>query len=202
MSVVIVSSRNHGATWTRHVIARLDRKLSRATPVVAASGRHVVVAWRASAGKQVVRARISHDSGRTWGPTTTLGAGTGGISAAALGSRVAVASGRLGDGAWVRVHKSGSWKKKRFVPVGKATTRKRPVVALHGTTQVGVLVGRYPGGVPAPILRWHESPDNGATWAPAVTIGDEEEGQVEWSSTGALTIAFGSTDFYFLRTRS
>ena len=39
--VVIVSSRDHGATWTRHVVARLDRNLSRATPVVAASGRHV-----------------------------------------------------------------------------------------------------------------------------------------------------------------
>jgi hypothetical protein len=195
--IVVMSSRNHGATWTSRVVGRVERRVTLARATVAASGRHVVLAWRSSTRKTVIRARVSHDSGRTWGATTTLGTGTT-VSVAVLGSRVAVAAGIRAGGAWVRVHRGGSWTKKRVVPVGASNARKQPVVALHGTTQVGVLVGRYPADGSGLVLQWHESRDNGATWAAPVTIGTAEFGQVMWSSNGPLTIAYST----YLRTRT
>jgi hypothetical protein len=197
--VVVLSSRDHGATWSTRTLARLDRRAPQSSPLVAASGRHVVVAWKAKAGRTAVRARISHDSGRTWGPTTALGAGTK-ISVAALGSRLAVASGIRGGGAWVREHRDGSWRKARVVPIGASTQRKRPVVALHGSHEVGVLVGRYPADGSGLVLQWYESADRGVSWAPPVTIARSFGGQVLWLPTGELTI---ETYYpYYLRTRT
>ena len=209
--VVLMTGRRHGTSWSTRVLGTGARGagLIGAAPVVAASGRHVVVAWvHTLAGQRIVKARVSHDSGRTWGTVAKLGGGDL-PSVAALGSRLAVAAGTPARTAWLRVLSAGSWTPARAVPVGATLEKVVPQVVLRGTSEVGVAVSRRAGtGVDeASTLVWLQSPDGGLTWGGATpvsapTIYYATPCSVLWRSTGDLYIAWQQYGGAVLRART
>jgi hypothetical protein len=177
--------------------------------VVAASGRHVVVAWvHTIGGQRIVKARVSHDSGRTWGSVVRLGAGDL-PSVHALGSRLAVAAGTPSRTAWVRIRTGGTWGPPRSVPVGATLEKVVPQVVLRGTTQVGVAVSRrvLAGAEQRSTLLWLESADAGGTWSVADPVSDPTiyyatPCSVLWRSTGDLYVAWQQVGGAVLRART
>lgn len=205
--VVVVIGRKHGRSWSTRELGTGVRgaSLIGAAPVVSASGRHVVVAW---VHAQQIKARISHDAGRRWGPVIELGSGDL-PSVHALGSRVAVAAGTFDRTAWVRVRSGGAWGAARAVPVGATLEKVVPQVVLRGTTEVGVAVSRRAGaGVDeASTLMWLQSPDGGQTWGAATpvsapTIYYATPCSVLWRSTGDLYVAWQQYGGAVLRART
>lgn len=156
-----------------------------AWPVIAVTGSTVAVAWLADsdpAGR--VRARISTDAGVTWGGTTTAAtSGAWSVSAAAISGRVGLA---WDGGATIRYREwaAGAWGTTRTVGPFRAPGGYWPVVALQGTTRVGVAwIGCVDGWCARSDLRWSESSTNGASWSPQRLILDP--------STSALRRAAG-----------
>lgn len=209
--VVLVIGRKHGTSWSTRELGTGVRGagLLAAAPTVAASGRHVVVAWVHTIGDQrIVKARVSHDSGRTWGPVAKLGAGDL-PTVAAQGARLAVAAGTPTRTAWVRVHSAGSWSAVRAIPIGTSLEKVVPHVALHGTTDVGIAVSRRSGaGVEETgTLEWRQSPDGGLTWSTAAAVSEPTAYyatpcSVLWRSTGDLYVAWQQVGGAVLRART
>jgi hypothetical protein len=209
--VVLVIGRKHGTSWSTRELGTGVRGagLIAAAPVVSASGRHVVVAWvHTIAGQKIVKARVSHDAGRSWGPVVKLGAGDL-PTVHALGSRLAVAAGTPSRTAWVRIRTAGSWGPARAVPVGGSLEKVVPHVVLRGTWQVGIAVSiRTGAGVEETgTLTWFESPDGGATWADSQAVSPPTSYyatpcSVLWRSTGQLYVAWDQVGGAVLRART
>jgi hypothetical protein len=209
--VVLVIGRKHGTSWSTRELGTGVRGagLVAAAPVVAASGRHVAVAWvHTAGGSRVVKARVSHDAGRSWGAVTRLGAGDL-PSVHVLGARVAVAAGTPARTAWVRVRSGGTWGPARAVPVGATLEKVVPQVVLRGTAQVGVAVSRrvLDGTDQRSTLLWLESADSGASWAAAQPVSDPTTYYATpcsalWRSTGDLYLAWEQVGGAVLRART
>jgi subtilisin family serine protease len=175
-----------------------------AWPAVAVTGSTVAVAWLADsdpAGR--VRARISTDAGITWGGTTTVAtSGAWSVSAAAVSGRVGLA---WDGGATVRYREwaAGAWGTIRTVAPFRAPGGYWPVVALQGTTRVGVAwIGCVDGWCARSDLRWSESSTNGTSWSPQRLILDPATSalrrgagfpSVIWASSTKRQVLAGTT---------
>jgi hypothetical protein len=149
---------------------------------VAAAGSLVVVAWAADQDDRI-RARVSTDRGVHWGSVVTLATtSTTTVSAAARGSRVAVAW-TTAEGVVVAVRSGGTWGPARIV-AGPVGDQYSPAVALQGTSRVGVAWAQEDTGSSLTTLNWAESPDNGAAWyVPQVIAGTSASRETnDWAS--------------------
>ncbi len=110
-------SKDRGKTWARKVLGKArgsdpGGEGRAGLPSVAAAGQNMGVAWLATSDG-AVRARLSKNGGRTWGPTTTLapsgGAANGGSpSVSGAGNRL-VFSWTTPAGVWAKTWTAGSW---------------------------------------------------------------------------------------------
>ena len=180
--VKLLISHNHGSTWrtvTLGSTTRVGTSGRIGTPVVAAYGTTVAVAWISSASG-IVKFRSSPNSGLTWTGTTWLG-GTAQYgswpSIAALGTRVAVSW--TGPSAmYVRVRSGSVWSPVLAVRPSAGSLHDYVFpwigqVALNGTARVAVAFEACwagcastdpPSAYRSDVL-WRESATNGATWA-------------------------------------
>ncbi|HEY6569036.1 MAG TPA: hypothetical protein VIZ22_02040 [Candidatus Limnocylindrales bacterium] len=156
------------------------------TPVVAASGANVLVAWLDS-DDGTIKARISTDHGHTW-PDPAIDLATGqayGMSAAADATRLALAW-AAPDGIRSRVFRDDTWKATHklasFSSTGAYRNGYGTSVALAGSSRLGVAwsactrancAGSSAQGV---NVRWRESANNGSSWKPSVTIASHGAG--------------------------
>jgi hypothetical protein len=174
------------ATWTPQVIGLTSNTAGEdgyeGTPVVAAWGSTVLVAWISTEDGGIV-GKISTDFGVTWPDTaTTLRSGpVWDISAAS-------ASGRFGlswadaTGIRAKLYRSGAWQSARTVASFTSTGSWRfgygTAIALASTGRVGVAwsscsradCSATSTGTKGVSVRWRESTDNLATWKSATTV--------------------------------
>ncbi len=156
------------------------------SPVVAASGANVLVAW-VDSDDGTIKAKVSTDHGHTWAdPAIDLATGqTYGLSAAADGTRLAIAWAQS-DGIRSRVYRDGSWKATHKLATFSATGAYRngygTSIALAGSSRLGVAwsactrancAGSSTQGV---NVRWRESANNGSSWESPVTIASHGAG--------------------------
>lgn len=186
-------SRDRGVTWRCTALATTTRKDG--TPQVVAAGRNVGIFW-VTGTAPTVKGRVSTDAGSHWTATRTIGAGDV-PSARALGTRIVMAAGTDAGQPWVRTWTAGAWGVARLVPHASATGAVWPIVALRGTTQIGVAFSATYANPSAPEetlsrMTWVESADGGASWGPeeAVSTGGpwNNAPSVVWRSTGALYV--------------
>jgi hypothetical protein len=150
------------------------------SPVVAAAGAVVMVAWVGSdAG--TIKAKVSKDYGKTWPATaSTLASGqVWDLSASAGGTRIGIAWARE-TGIRARLYTGGAWRTTRtvasFSPTATYKAGYGTAIALAGTGRVGVAFSACTrldcsaGATKGVNVRWRESTDNGARWRAAVTI--------------------------------
>ena len=160
-SIKVAISADRGATWRTTTLATAASNYQ-SWPSVAAAGRMVVVAWRAT-NYGAVKARLSAKAGDTWANVVTLAAadadgncGNNRCSsqayAAAAPDRAVVAWDEY-SGTFARVWRSGKWSSDR--PVGG--NGYLTAVAVSGTNGIAVANN---SGSPS----WTESRDQGATW--------------------------------------
>ena len=192
-SIKIQVSRDRGATWRVVTLGSTSRSNSFGkigTPVVAAYGSTVAVAWIGSSAGSI-KFRSSSNYGSTWSSTANLGSGAlagSPASIAAVGTRVAVAW--TGETALSLRVRSGSsfprrtrrrtttWGPVRTVEPSAGSTHDYAwpwigQVALTSTSRVGIAWEACWAGCassdPASDYRadmlWRESADNGASWA-------------------------------------
>ena len=147
------------------------------SPVIAASGDRVAVAWDTSTG---VWARFSTNSGKTFGGAQQLtNQSTDWLAAAARGGRVAFAWMLPDTDGLLRIWKDGSLGPPRqFRAFGGANPDLKgfePAIALSGKSRIGISYSvcitfacNEEGGSD---VQWRESADNGASWKASVVVG-------------------------------
>jgi hypothetical protein len=147
------------------------------SPVIAASGDLVAVAWDTSTG---IWARFSTNRGNTFGSAEQLTTdSTRWLAATARGGRVAFAWIEPEDAGSLRIWKNGTLgpaRQFRALGAGHPDLKAfEPAIALAGTSRVGVSYSvcitdacNEEGGAD---IQWRESVDNGATWKARVIVG-------------------------------
>ena len=150
------------------------------SPVVAADGARVLVAWLDNDAGTIL-AKVSTDHGTTWpdDPTVLSTADARGMSAAGDDGRFAV-SWAQDEGVRVRLRRNGDWgPTRRVASFGASATYRNgygTAVALAGSSRVGVAWsactrascgGSSSQGVD---VRWRESANNGGAWKDPVKI--------------------------------
>lgn len=196
-SVKMAISRDRGATWrtvTLGTTSRSDGWGLAASPVVAAYGGTVAVAWTYSEAGGV-QLRWSSDYGATWKTSAKLvtsGAEPGTPpSISVLGTRVAVAW-TTGTGVALRVRTGATWTPIIMVrPSAGESEYLYPwigQVVLNGASRIGVAWQACRAGCHASDpyedlradLLWRESADNGATWARSQVVGEATATHTSW----------------------
>jgi len=147
------------------------------SPVIAASGDVVAVAWDTSTG---IWARFSTNRGNTFGSAKQLTTdSTRWLAATARGGRVAFAWIEPDDAGSLRIWKNGTLgpaRQFRAFGTGHPDLKAfEPAIALTGKSRVGVSYSvcitdacNEEGGAD---IHWRESVDNGATWKARVIVG-------------------------------
>ena len=222
----LVYSQDSGHVWDSVIVGNgFDEDgegVPTTIPVVAAAGNNVVVGWLAAGN--VATARTSTDGGKTWSPNFVAGAGLS--SAAARGSRLAVAG--TGDaGPWLRVWNAGTWGALRAIPEitldGETASAVQVDVTLNTAGRVGVA---YSAQVDVDEetadtweeITWFSSANDGATWSGPTRVsraGSESQAfnadrpSTIWLENGRLWISWlqekataPGTYFFALRERS
>ena len=207
--ILLLTSKDKGRTWTRRVIGTVSRTLEaqRASrPIVAATGRRVVVVWtartRTTTGRPFMAvARTSRNHASALAAPRVLGDARR-ATADALGARIVVAGyGSAFTGNWVRIWQDRRWSARRLVPGSPVQV----IPVLRGAHQLGVATASY--GIPDttgwPVIAWTQSSDDGRTWSAAEPV--STEGQLvsdlcaaRWTTTAQVhvlsqMIATGST---------
>ena len=212
-AVRLAISHDRGATWKTRTIGSTTASSSLGRigyPSVAVSGANVVVAW-ATDGSGSVSARRSADRGSSWsGVEAVTDGSTGVVSAAARGSRIAIAW-STGSEIHARVADGGTWGPDRLVggigPEGQYAYS--PAIVLQGSSRLAVAWSeQLQGDFPWSSLKWTESADDGAHWFetqvlastgsssrrsndwPSVLWPSEATRQVLWSGWTANTINY------------
>ena len=208
----VLRSTDRARTWDSK--AAIGATVSGATgdysglPVIAADGKHVVVAFRSDNGLNL---RRSTDGGDTWTSLAISETTSTKYAVAVRGDRIGVAY--LDEtGGRSRVRAPGGWQDWRpftafgsgetyYEPVASGTGSSAPAIELFGSTGLAVAWAACTDqGCPASetqgsSVRYRESTTNGTTWKAAKTVGSFAAGDARrWNSSPSLLIA-GSTRY-------
>ena len=178
------------------------------SPMVAASGRNVIVAFHSDNG---INVRRSTDGGDHWASLTVTDVDTYGYAVAAHGDRVAVAY-LDEEGGHTRVRLPGGWQDWRtFTQFTDTAAYKAPdstnwginppALALAGSGGVAVAWGACSavacgvGESDGSSVRFRESTTNGSTWKAVTTIGSYVPASYRRSNRFPSMVVAGSTRY-------
>lgn len=207
-TVRLLISHDRGSTWSNRSIGSTSLTSSAGgrtgLPSVAAYSGLVVVAW-VSGSAGTVKARVSQNSGSTFGTTSTISNVNGSYPAAAAGpGRVGVAT--MGLEPQARIWRSGSWGDEFQVPGIDhvwLTQLYGPALVLPGTTGVGIA---FSGCIqlcdvfrPGTVVEayYAETPDEGVTWYGGTASPIATNAMAVWDGVSAIAFAGTRRDFLF-----
>ena len=173
-AVRVATSKDRGVTWKLLTVGSTTGGASSnksGFPAIAVSGSTVAVTW-VSANTGAIRTRISTDRGTTWGTTQTVASTSNGTFAVAVrGTRVAVTWTGT-DGVALRQRIAGTWGSPVVVaPADGVHEQFTPAIALPDASRIGIAWTQEAATANWSDLRWVESPDGGAKWFAAQTLG-------------------------------
>jgi hypothetical protein len=207
-SVRLLTSRDHGRTWTSRSLGTTTLTSTAGgrsgLASVAASGNLVVVAWLGDRNG-AVRARVSSNGGSTWGSTALLASANLSYPSAAAGSgRVGVAF--IGAEPSFRIWRPGGWGPTRHAPNVDHTWLVDlfgPALVLPGTHGAGIAFAGcvqvcdvYQDGTHVESY-YIESPDDGVDWywGNPLPIGSGPDGRPGYDSASVVAASATRRDF-------